>query len=151
MVCRSLLIYLTVEVVALVMTWLLTEGTAAQGKMDGLTGYRLGSAARRKQHRRVEGGVQEAAVRRAADALDVELLQQCQLRAEWATLNLRCKMEVLGWHRQLMTTPISRLMARRPSSLASMITATRTACGLDMAPQHSKEISARSCTCDVGG
>ena len=87
MVCRSLLIYLTVEVVALVMTWLLTEGTAAQGKMDGLTGYRLGSAARRKQHRRVEGGVQEAAVRRAADALDVELLQQCQLRAGWASVN----------------------------------------------------------------
>ena len=140
------------KVVALVvMTWLLKEGTAAQGERDGLTGYRLGSAARRTQHRRVEGGVQEAAVRRAADALDVQLLQQCQLREEWATLNLRCKMEVLGWRRQLMTTPISRLMARRPSSLASMITATRTACCLHMAPQHSKEISARSCTCDVGG
>ena len=66
----------------------------AQGERDGLTGYRLGSVARRTQHRRVEGGVQEAAVRRAADALDVQLLQQCQLRAEWASVN---------WiHRQLI-------------------------------------------------
>ena len=58
-----------------------------RAKRDGLAGYRLGSAARRTQHRRVEGGVQEAAVRRAADALDVELLQQCQLRAGWASVN----------------------------------------------------------------
>ena len=59
----------------------------AQGERDGLTGYRLGSVARRTQHRRVEGGVQEAAVLRAADALDVQLLQQCQLRAEWSSVN----------------------------------------------------------------
>ena len=88
------------------------ERGGGSGRKDELAGYRLGSAARRTQHRRVEGGVQKAAVRRAADALDVQLLSQCQLRAEWATFNRMCKMQVLGWRRQLMTQTNTRLMAR---------------------------------------
>ena len=95
--------------VAAVSTWLITDWKegggrgGGSGRKDELAGYRLGSAARRTQHRRVEGGVQEAAVRRAADALDVQLLSQFQLRAERATFNRTCKIEVLGWRRQLMT------------------------------------------------